>query len=109
MVSLLALSNLSAAFDTIDHCMLLHRLHHDFRIQGTALDWFSSYLANRTQSVSIHLHTSEPAPFSLGVPRGGPVLFVLSTAPLSTAIEKDSVLHHSYAYDSQLQKFASPH
>ena len=77
-----------------------------------ALDWFSSYLTNRTQSVSIHCYTSEPAPISFGVPQGsvlGPVLFVLYTAPLSAVLEKHSFLHHSYADDSQLQKSAPPH
>ena len=77
-----------------------------------ALDWFSSYLTNRTQSVSIHCYTSEPAPISFGVPQGsvlGPVLFVLYTASLSTVIEKHSVLLHSYADDSQLQKYTPPH
>ena len=91
----------------IDHSILLHRLHHDFRIQGSALDWFSSYLTNCTQSVSIHCYTSEPAPISLSVPQGsvlGPVLFVLYAAPLSTVIEKHSILHNSYAVGSQLQK-----
>ena len=99
-------------FDTIDHIILLHRLHNDFGIQGTALDWFSSCLTNRTQSVSIHCYTFDPAPISFGVPQGsvlGPVLFVLYTAFLSTVIEKHSVLHHSYADDSQLQKSARPH
>ena len=104
-VSLLALLDLSAAFDTIDHSILLHR-------RGMALDWFSSYLTNRTQCVSIHCYTSGQAPISFSVPQGsvlGPVLFVLYTASLSTVIEKHSVLHHSYADDSHLQTSAPPH
>ena len=63
------MDSVSAAFDTIDHSILLHRLLRGFGIKGTALDWFSSYLTNRTQSVSIHCYTSEPAPVSFGVPQ----------------------------------------
>ena len=99
-------------FWTCQHCILLHRLHHDFGIQGTALKWFSSYLTSLTQSVSTDCYTSEPAPISFSVPHGsvlGPVLFVLYTARLSTVIEKHSNLHHSYADDSQLRKFAPPY
>ena len=76
------------------------------------MDWFPSYLTNCNQSVSIHCHTSKSAPISFGVPKGsvlGSFLFVLYTAPLSTVIEKHSVLYHSYADDSQLQKSAPPH
>ena len=49
----LLLKDLSAAFDTVDHEILLKRLNSKFSICGTALDWFRSYLTNRTQVVLI--------------------------------------------------------
>ena len=110
-ISLLASLDLSAAFDTIDHAILLHRLQHDFGLSGTVLDWFSSYISGRIQSVSVHSHTSVPASVSCGVPQGsvlGPIIFVLYTTPLSAVIERHSILHHSYADDSQLQNSATP-
>ena len=48
-VTLLVLLDLSAAFDTIDHATLLRRLETSFGIEGKALEWFSSYLSNRSQ------------------------------------------------------------
>ncbi|XP_033638509.1 uncharacterized protein LOC117299157 [Asterias rubens] len=50
---LLVLLDLSAAFDTEDHNILLHRLHFQFGVQETAINWFKSYLHNRTQSSHI--------------------------------------------------------
>ena len=59
-VSLLALLDLSAAFDTIDHSILLHRLHHDFGIHGTSLDRFHPTLQTALSlSVSIATHPSQ--------------------------------------------------
>jgi hypothetical protein len=110
-VSILTLLDLSAAFDTIDHGLLLSRLEHVFGVRDSALLWFSSYLSNRTQTVSINNSTSDPALLRYGVPQGsvlGPVLFVLYTAPLADIMTTHSVLHHSYADDTQLQKSADP-
>jgi len=50
-LSVLALLDLSTAFDTVDHDILLTRLKVSFGIRGAALDWFQSYLPNRVENV----------------------------------------------------------
>ena len=50
-VSVLALLDLSAAFDTIDHSLLIQRLELDFGLKGNVLNWFRTYLEDRTQCV----------------------------------------------------------
>ena len=75
-ISVLVLLDLSAAFDTIDHEILLHRLHM-FGFGNTVLSWFKSYLENRTQTVVVHGKHSTPASLRYGVPQGsvlGPIL-----------------------------------
>ena len=97
--------------DTIDHTILLHRLEHGFGMHDTALHWFSSYLTTRTQTVTVNNCSSAPETISYGVPKGsvlGPVLFFLYTAPFSDVMDSHSVLHHSFADDTQLQKSAPP-
>ena len=49
----MAFLDLSAAFDTVDHSMLLSRLQSMFGVSGDALSWFASYLTGKTQSVKI--------------------------------------------------------
>ncbi len=105
-VSLLSLLDLSAAFDTVDHSILLNRLH-SFGISGCVLAWFGSYLSNRTQTVSINGCKSLPAPLKYGVPQGsvlGPVLFILYTQQLSSLILEHQLCHHSFSDDNQLYK-----
>ena len=109
--SCLCLLDISAAFDTIDHYLLLHGLSSWFGISGTALLWFKLYLSSMSFSVKVSNHTSHPLPLSCGVPRGsalGPLLFILYTTPLSHLIESSSVDHHLYADDTQLFISFSP-
>ena len=101
----------SSAFDTIDHTILVHRLHTDFGFTDTFLQLFSSYLADRTHYVSLCNHCSDFAPVHSGVHQGsglGPLLFTLYSKPLSSNIDSHSIIHHSYADDLQLQMSAPP-
>ena len=110
-VSVLTLLYLSAAFDTIDHDILLHCLEHTFGLQGTAFAWFRSYLSDRTQTVPIDGRLSSPTIIHYGVPQGsvlGPILFFLYTQPLSCVISRHPVSHQLYADDTQLYSSNSP-
>ena len=111
LVSALVLLDLSAAFDTIDHQLLIERLNSTFGIRDTALSWFISYLQDRSQSVITESLSSRPSPVCCGVPQGsvlGPVLFILYTQPLSCVIERHNLKYHSYADDTQLYNSAKP-
>ena len=68
-VSILILLHLSAAFDNIDHSILLDRLKYDFGFDGIVLKWFTAYLTNRTQSVSVNKSFSSKQLLSFGVPQ----------------------------------------
>jgi len=99
-VSCLCLRDLSAAFDTIDHNMLLSRLSSWFGIHGTVSNWFKSYLSSRCFRVRCSGSLSSPHDSLYGVPQGsvlGPLLFILYTTPLSTLISSHSLDHHLYA------------
>ena len=110
-VSILTLLDLSAAFDAFDYSILLAYLHDMFGISGMAFEWFSSYLSDRFQSVSVNGRVSSQKKLRHGVPQGsilGPVLFTAYTQPLSDIISQRKCNHHKFADDTQLHKSSTP-
>ena len=100
--------NLSAAFDTVDHGILLNVLKNKFGINGNALSWFKSYLQPRFCKVNIHKANSEDKEVCFLVPQGscaGPVLY---SAYASTLQEVVSLDLHGYTDDHGLKTNFKP-
>jgi len=94
--------DLSAAFDTVSHPLLLHRLEVSFNLRGCVLDWIRSYLSNRFQFVRLENFESSHVSLDCGVPQGsvlGPLLFSLYTAPVSHIFSHYGLNFQQYADD----------
>ena len=107
----MALLDLSAAFDTLDHSILPKRLETTYGVRGTVLDWFVSYLSGRSQSVIVDGVVSANIPLVYGMPQGsvlGPVLFTLYSQLLSDVVSVHNCDYHKYSDDTELSKSAPP-
>jgi len=107
----LVLLDLSAAFDTVDHHNLLHRLERSYVITGLVCQLFQSYLVGHRQFVRTGSSTSSLAWILCGVPQGsvlGPILFLLYTADLLLLIEGHGLCHDLYADDNQVYALYRP-
>ena len=107
---LLALLDMSAALDTVDHEILLKRLENTFGISGCVLQWFRSYLTNRSVAVVVGDATSDPVFLECSLPQGsklGPRSYSDYTQPLGALLRCLLIWYHCYADDSQLFKSMS--
>ncbi|XP_072030516.1 uncharacterized protein [Amphiura filiformis] len=102
---MLVLLDLSSAFDTIDHDILVDRMQREFGITGSAKNWFNSYLRDRSNRVCVLGDYSENHPLKYGVPQGsvaGPPIFTAYAQPVANIIRRFQVAYHIYADDTQL-------
>ena len=104
-VSILVLLDLSAAFDTIDHKVLLKRLKERCGAQKDALQWFDSYLSNRSQMGKLNNVLSKSISLNFGLPQGfvlESLLFLIYTLPLGDIVQSMGLHIHLYTDDTQI-------
>ena len=104
-ISALVLLDLSAAFDTVDHSIMLQVPRDRFCVEGIALEWFESYLCDRTQTYQVKDQQSRPRKVDCGVPQGsvlGLQKFIAYTEVLAELIDEHCLNHHMYADDTQM-------
>ena len=104
-VAISLLLDMSAAFNKIDKNILLDRMNTLLGIGGTVLEWLSSYLFVRTQSMKIFQARSVIMELLFGVPQGsvlGPLLFLIFILPLHHLIKSHGLSMHGYANDTQI-------
>lgn len=109
-IVLLVLLDYSAAFDLVDHERLLTTLKQNYLVSGKPLQWFASYLSNRSQSVLVNNTRSIELELNRGVPQGsllGGALFAAYVEPIKEVIQSHALSFHAYADDHQLFTFAS--
>ena len=104
-LSVLALLDLSAAFDAVDHGILLQKQETSFGVGGLVLEWFRYYLTNGVQHVRRGSSSSAARKMWFALPLGsvlGSLLWILHTVNLIYLVEHHGFIPHMYADNSTI-------
>ena len=103
--TILVMLDLSCAFDTVDHELLMTRLEDSFGISDKALAWLQSYISERYQKVAEGSAESVDSILTCGVPQGsvlGPALYYMYNKPIGDIVARHGMQYHCYADDTQI-------
>ena len=103
--TILVTLDLSCAFDTVEHELLMTRFEHSFGITDRALVWLQSYISERYQKVAVGSAESVDSILTCGVPQGsvlGPTLYCMYNKPIGDIVARHGMQYHCYADDTQI-------
>ena len=110
-ITLLSLLDLSTAFDCVDHELLLNRLRITYRLESSVINWFASYLSDRTQIVHHDGRFSATSTMRFSVPHGSvlrQLMLLLYTADIEKLIAHRELSPYLYADDTQMLHLLPP-
>ena len=110
-VTALTAIDLLAAFDMVDHDILISVLWTKFGVKGKALDWYKSYLNDRTCKVNVGKEYSTPRKLLFSVPQGscaGPILYLAYSSTFREVIQDNTISLHDFADYHALDKDFDP-
>ena len=103
--TILVLLDLSCAYDTINHVILLRRLEHSVGISGAALEWLHSYESERYRQVAVSSAKSSHCILERGVPQGsvlGHLIYCVYTRPIGDIVTRHGLQYHCYDDDTHI-------
>ena len=109
-LSVYILIDVSEAFDTVDHGILLEALYK-LKLEGRVFEWFWSYFSGRCQRISVRGCQCRSFNENCGVPQGsflGPLLFTIHTSSLRDVVQDYLPSIHCYGDDNQIYASFSP-
>ena len=111
LVMVVVILDLSAAFDTVDHDLLLEVLEKQYEIVGAARKWYTSYLKPRTFRVSIRGTSSQPRQLDYSIPQGSVqvvFLFLAYASTLDLVVQPSGLELNGFADDHNIRTTFKP-